>query len=343
MAERVIIKHAGGRLRFETFESPKLQEGQVRIDVAASGINFADVGGVALGRYEPAKRLGWPITPGMEVAGTVSAVGPRVKEGLEVGKRVLAATLFGGYSSEATVNASSVRPVPSGMSLVEAASIPLGFVTADHATDLTNIRPGDRALVHSVSGGTGLTLIQALKAKDCQVVGVVGLPEKVQIAKDYGADEVIVKSKQDRSKLWREAERLSPNGYNLVFDPTGVELEQSYEHTAPKGFLVMYGFHEVLQRGRKIPNPLTALKNYRSMPHFEPPRLVAENRGIVGFNVGQLWPGIFEERIDHVLANFENGTSRLLPITPYPIEEADRAYRDMRSGTTTGKLVLTME
>lgn len=346
MANRVVIEQAGGceQLQIQSFASPVPEAAEVRIDVAAAGINFADVA-VRQGLYASAKQLagGFPITPGFEVAGTVAEVGRDVT-GLEVGQRVMAATLFGGYSSEAAVTAQHVRPIPDEMSFSEAAGVPAVFLTAYYATQhLARVHPGSTALIHSGAGGVGLALTQTLKAEDCTVVGVVGSPAKVNTALEYGADAVIDKSTQD---LWVEAEKLRPDGYDQIFDPNGPEtLGQSNQHLAIGGLLFIYGFQTMLTKNRDRQNPLVLAKRYIQMRRSYPDiRLsVQENRSYMCFNISFLFDkaDIFDKGFDYIIDNLEDGTFRPLPVTEYPFEDVAQAHQDIESGKTTGKLVLT--
>lgn len=347
MAEHVVIERAGSwdQLRFQEFTSPETQDDQIRIDVEAIGINFADIA-VRQGLYASARQLvGWPITPGFEVAGTVAEAGKDVT-GLQVGERVMAATFFNGYSSEVTVQAPYARPIPEDMSFSEAASIPAVFMTSYYATQhLARTHPGSTALIHSAAGGVGLAMTQTLKEQDCRVVGVVGSPEKRDVAYEYGADAVVSKADKSSRELWRDLERLAPNGYDQIFDPNGIgTLKQSYEHLAVGGLLFVYGFQSMLSKDKGRQNPLTLLTRLARMPHFNPREMVQTNRSVMGFNISFLFDktNVFDKGFDYIIENFENGTFEPLPITTYPFKEVAQAHKDIESGKTTGKLVLTV-
>ena len=129
------------------------------------------------------------------------------------------------------------------------------FLTAYYAIhELAHVKQGDTCLVHSAAGGVGSALCRLLKIAGCRVVGVVGRSHKVTHAKLAGADVVIDKSTQT---LWSEAEKAAPNGFNSVFDANGVEtLKYSYDHLAPAGKLIIYGFHTMLPKTGGYPNIL---------------------------------------------------------------------------------------
>ena len=218
---RVTIKKAGSydRLQLETIPALAPGPGEVVIDVKASGINYADCI-VRMGLYSSAKEfVGWPITPGFEVAGTIQAVGEGVTD-LEVGDRVFGVTLFFGYASQVKVARDKVFALPEHISFEDAAGIPAVFLTAYYGlVELARPRPGQTVLVHSAAGGVGGSLVQLAKVHGCTVVGVVGGAHKVEAAKAFGCDHVIDKSSQD---LWAEAERHAPGGYDIVADANGV-------------------------------------------------------------------------------------------------------------------------
>ncbi len=345
MARRVRIASPGGwdHLTIETFTCPKPGPDEIQIDVAAIGINFADIA-VRQGLYSSAKKfVGWPITPGFEVSGVVSAVGAQAKNSFKPGDRVLAATFFGGYSSRVTVGAAYARRIPGHLGFAEAAGIPAVFTTAYYAVNwLARVHPGSRALVHSAAGGVGLALIQLLKAQGCQVVGVVGSGAKTATARRYGADAVIDKSTQE---WWTGAERASPAGFDLIFDPNGLStLRQSYEHLAPGGLLFIYGFQSMLSGARGRQNPLALAQGYVRTPRFNPFDMVKTNRSIMAFNISYLYDraDILREAFDYIVSGFTGKHFMTLPTKTYPFQEVAKAHQDIESGKTTGKLILTI-
>ncbi|MCB9594788.1 MAG: zinc-binding dehydrogenase [Sandaracinaceae bacterium] len=339
---KVVVHRAGSydRLGIETAPTAKPGPREVRIDVRASGVNYADVI-VRMGLYASAKELvGWPITPGFEVAGVVSAVGAEVDD-LEVGARVLGVTLFGGYASSLVVPRHQVFAIPDALSFVQAASIPAVALTAHYALfELAHPRPGARVLIHSAAGGVGLSLVQMAKIAGCEVVGVVGGSHKVETAKAHGCDHVIDKSKQD---LWAEAERISPRGYDVVLDANGVAtLKDSYEHTRRAGKLVVYGFSTMMPKTGGRPNYLKLAADYLRTPRFNPLDMTNESRSVLAFNLSYLFDrtDILEEGMRDIMKWIEEGKLRPAPATEYPLAKVADAHRDIESGKTVGKLVL---
>lgn len=343
MAKRIRVYKSGrwDRLTIEDFECPSPKPDEVKIDVKAAGINFADVC-VRQGLYSSANEfVGFPITPGFEVAGTVAAVGKKVKE-FKVGDRVLAGVFFGGYSSQVVAKAEYARKLPTGLDFVQGASIPAVFLTAYYASHwLPRIHPGSVALVHSVAGGVGLALTQMLKDLDCKVVGVVGSSHKTTVAKEFGVDVVIDKSVTD---LWAAAKEEAPKGYDLIYDPNGIStFKQSYDHLAQSGLLFVYGFQSMLSKTNGRQNPLILIHDYLRTPRFSPFDMVKANKSVMGFNLSYMYErqDILGEGLDFVMSKLADRTFHPLPVSSYTFDDVAKAHQAIESGKTTGKLVLT--
>jgi NADPH:quinone reductase-like Zn-dependent oxidoreductase len=182
---RIVIHRAGSydQLALEDHPDPTPAPGEVLIAVEAIGVNYADVI-IRWGLYASAKEfVGWPITPGFEVSGTVAAVGSEVK-GWTPGDEVIAVTRFGGYASHLAVPQHQVFARPVGFSSDEAAGFPAVFLTAHYALFfLAHPRPGDTLLIHSAAGGVGGALLQLARIAGCRSLAVVGAAHKVDAAK----------------------------------------------------------------------------------------------------------------------------------------------------------------
>jgi NADPH:quinone reductase-like Zn-dependent oxidoreductase len=339
---KVVVHSAGGhdRLKLETGPIPTPGPGQVRIDVAAIGVNFAD-SVVRMGLYASAKEyVGWPITPGFEVAGVIGAVGAGVDD-LAVGTEVFAVTRFGGYSTHVVVDRSYVFRRPPTITAEQAAAIPAVYMTAWYALfELAHPRRGQTMLVHSAAGGVGGALVQLGKLAGCTVVGVVGGSHKVASATALGADHVIDKSKQD---LWREAERIAPDGYDVILDANGVAtLGQSYKHLRRAGKLVVYGFHSMMPKVGGKPNwPKLAL-DYVRTPRFNPLDMTNASHSVLAFNLSYLFDRVdlLREAMTQIEGWIAAGSVVPPPVVTYPLADVARAHADIESGRTVGKLVL---
>lgn len=342
--KKIVIHSPGGyeRLRIEKHPDPQPGPGEVLIDVAAIGVNYADCV-TRMGLYASARHyVGYPITPGFEVAGRVAASGSAVTD-LPTGTPVMAVTRFGGYTSRLTTKRSQVFTLPAGLSLEQAAGFPAVSLTAWYALfEQAHAMAGQNVLVHSAAGGVGGMLVQLGKLAGCRVVGVVGASHKVTTVQDLGANAVIDKSVQ---KLWREAERLAPAGYDVILDANGVStLRESYRHLAPAGRLVVYGFHSMLPRRGGIPHRLQLALHYLRTPRFSPFSLTTRNRGVLGFNLSFLFERSEQlgAGLRQLLAWLDAGRIAAPGITTYPFERVAEAHRDLESGQTIGKLVLVV-
>ncbi|MCK7594041.1 zinc-binding dehydrogenase [Pseudomarimonas salicorniae] len=336
------IDRPGGfdALRQVELPEPAPGHGQVRVVVHACGVNYAD-GIIRMGLYASAKALhGYPIIPGFEIAGVIDALGPGV-EGWKVGERVLAPTLFGGYCDAIVLDAGHLFRVPAGLDMAQAASLPTVFLTAWFlAHRKLHPRPGDRWLVHSAAGGVGGALLQLGRLAGCRCIGVVGHSDKVALARELGAEAVLVR---DQGKWWHRARELAPEGFEAVFDASGVAtLRHSYALLAPTGSLVIYGFHSMLPRDGRL-NWLRLAWDWLRTPRFNPLDMTQSNRSVVAANLSflQSHAPTLRSGLDWLLSRFEEGALRPPPLSTYPLAEAARAQRDIESGRTQGKLVLT--
>ena len=340
--QKIVIHRAGGheQLRVEEHPDPTPAPGEVVVRTGAIGVNYADCV-VRMGLYESAKEyVGWPITPGFEVAGTVAAVGAGVED-LAIGAAVFGVTRFGGYATHVAVPRHQVFPLPRGFSEAEAAAFPAVFFTAYYALfELAHVRAGQTLLVHSAAGGVGTALCQLGKVAGCRVIGVVGGAHKVDTARAAGADVVIDKSTEP---LWPAVERAAPRGCDVVLDANGVAtLRKSYDHLSKPGRLVVYGFHSMMPRQGGRPNWIKLAWDFLRTPRFDPLRLTNENRSVLAFNLSYLFEErrILDEGMARMNAWIDEGRLRPPIVTTFPLARVADAHRAIESGRSVGKLVL---
>jgi synaptic vesicle membrane protein VAT-1 len=340
--KKVVIAKPGSyeRLAFQDFPSLVAGPDDVVIDVRAIGVNYADCI-VRMGLYASAKEfVGWPVTPGFEVAGVVRAVGENVTD-LREGDRVFGVTLFDGYATEARIPRHQVFRIPDGLGFDQAAGLPSVYMTAYFAVhELAHPRKGSRVLIHSAAGGVGGCLVQLCKIAGAFTVGVVGATHKVDVARKHGCDEVIDKSTEP---LWEKAERFAPKGYDVVFDANGVStLKASYQHLRPAGKLVVYGFHAMMPRTGGRVSYVKLAYDYLRTPRFNPLDLTNESKSILAFNLSYLFDraDLLEEGMALVMGWLAEGRIEAPPVTTYPFERVADAHRAIESGQTVGKLVL---
>lgn len=340
--QAIVIDKPGGydRLVLRSRPQPPVPPGHVRVAAQACGVNYADCI-IRMGLYSSALEfVGWPITPGFEVAGEVAQLGDGVED-LREGDPVVAVTRFGGYASEVVVPRHQVFRRPRGFSAEEAAALPSVALTAWYALlELCRPARGAKLLVHSAAGGVGSVLVQLGRHLGCEVAGVVGAPHKVEHVRSLGAHMVIDRSCED---LWARAEAFAPDGFDGIFDANGVAtLRQSYRHVAPTGRLVVYGFATMLPRAGQRRSWLKLAWHYLRTPRFDPLALTQQNRSVMGFNLSYLFE--HTERLGRGMELIsgwaDEGVLRPAPISAFSLAEAGQAHRALESGRTVGKLVL---
>lgn len=340
--KRVVVHRPGGieRLVIEECAEPVPERGEVCVEVRACGVNFADLV-VRMGLYRSAREfVGWPITPGFEVSGVVTAVGADVS-GFRTGDRVLGITRFGGYANRICLPETQVLSLPHSVDFRVGAAFPVVFLTAWYAFhELCKLRRGDAVLIHSAAGGVGGALTQLARRAGCRSVAVVGSAHKIAAAQAAGADLVIDKSATD---LWPAIESAAPDGFHAVFDANGGEtLRASYAHLRSRGRLVIYGFHTMLRRGSDRLNVFRALAGFLRTPRYNPLAMVNDNRGVLCFNLSYLFDELplFREAMVDLVQGLERGDLHPPPITAVPFDQPGEAHRLLHTGTTVGKVVL---
>lgn len=328
----------------------------------AFSVNYADCT-IRWGLYESAKKfVGWPIVPGFDVAGTVERVPDDNdtndnNKKLAVGDRVFGCTLFGAYSDRILIPKVQLRKIPDCIdTFAKAAAFPAVSLTALYALHLAGYFPictagGGRSqfmnksiMIHSAAGGVGGFLVQMSKILGLFVVGVVGSSSKVKDAKSLGCDVVIDKSTED---LWLVAEKASPKGYATIMDANGVStLNESYDHLAPSGRLVVFGFHSNLPMGSAMLSPfewLRMAKKVAVMPKFDAMDLTVSNKSILGFNLSFFAEEveILSDLFDQILLWIEDGKLKCPRTCEMPMKNVAEAHTFIQSGKSSGKIVLT--
>jgi NADPH:quinone reductase-like Zn-dependent oxidoreductase len=215
------------------------------------------------------------------------------------------------------------------------------FLTAYHGLFQNfALRPNMKILVHSAAGGVGGALLQLGKIAGCGMTGVVGATHKVNAAFDGGAERVIDKSKEN---LWARAREIAPEGFDVVFDANGpATLKQSYQHLAPAGKLVCYGFHSMLSTYGGVANYFKLIGQYFRVPRWSPLNMTQENKSLIAFNLSFLFhrKDLLQEAMQDLRKWVEEGKIISPPVQPFPLERAADAHRALESGATVGKLIL---
>jgi NADPH2:quinone reductase len=226
---------AADALHYEDAPLPEPKAGEVRIKLAASGLNFIDIY-----HRSGAYAMPTPFIPGLEGAGTVDAVGSGITD-LRPGDRIAYPSHPASYAEYVVVPGERTVPVPDAIDLHTAAAAMLQGMTAHYyATSTYPIQPGDKVLVHAAAGGVGQLLVQMAKLRGGWVVGTVSTEEKANVAMAAGADEVILYTQQD---FEAETKRLTDGrGVDVVYDSVGkTTFDKSLNCLRPRGYMVLCG------------------------------------------------------------------------------------------------------
>ncbi|MFR9723398.1 NAD(P)H-quinone oxidoreductase [Streptomyces sp. MS19] len=301
---------------------PEAGEGEVLIDVAAAGVNRADVL-QRQGFYAPPP--GTPPYPGLECAGRVAAVGPGVT-GWNVGDEVCALLAGGGYAERVAVPAGQVLPVPAGIDLVTAGALPEALCTVwSNVFAGARLAAGETLLVHGGASGIGTAAIQLAKASGARVAVTAGGPEKLARCAELGADVLIDYREQDFVAETKAA--TDGRGADVILDIIGAKyLARNIDALAPNGRITVIGF----QGGVKAELNLQALMAKRGSIASASLRArpVAEKSAIVAEVRENVWPLLADGRVRTVVHR------------TFPMDEAADAHRALE-GDHTGKVILT--
>lgn len=315
------VQKTGGPevLTFVDIPVPKPKPNEAVIKIAASGVNFIDVY-FREGRY-PAQL---PFIDGQEAAGTVSEVGSEVKS-LKPGDRVAYCNTLGSYAEYQAVPAERLVKVPDKLDDHQAAAAMLQGMTAHYLVHSTYpLKKGETALIHAAAGGVGLLLVQMAKNIGAHVIGTAGSDEKAKLAKDAGADEVIVYTKQD---FEAETKRLTENkGVHVVYDGVGKStFDGDLNVLRPRGYLVLFGGAS------------------GAVPPFDPIKLSQKGSLFLTRPTLMNYSSAREEleqRAGDVLNWIAAGKLKLRIEHKYPLAQAQQAHMDLEGRRTTGKLIL---
>jgi NADPH2:quinone reductase len=299
--------------------TPDPKPNEALVQIKAAGVNFVDVY-FREGRY-PAPL---PFINGQEAAGLVVAVGSNVTT-VRLGDRVAYTGVLGSYAEYASVPADRLVKIPDKLDFNQAAAAMLQGMTAHYLTHSTyQIKSGDSVLIHAAAGGVGQLLVQMAKNLGARVIGTAGSDEKGQLARDAGADEVIVYTKDD---FETETQRMTEGqGVNVVYDGVGKDtFEKDLNVLRPRGYLVLFGGAS------------------GAVPPFDPLELTKHGSLFLTRPSLQHYVTTREElekRSNDVLQGIVRGDLKLRIHKTYPLEQAQQAHRDLEGRKTTGKLLL---
>jgi putative PIG3 family NAD(P)H quinone oxidoreductase len=301
---------------------PEPRAGEVRIRVAAAGVNRADVM-QRRGFYDPPP--GSSPYPGLEVSGTVDAVGDGVTQ-WSVGDEVCALLVGGGYAEQVCVPAVQVLPVPAGIALEDAAALPEVVCTVWSNVFMTaNLLPGQFLLVHGGSSGIGTMAIQLAREVGAHVAVTAGSPEKLEACHELGAEVLVNYREQDFVEEVRRA--TGGAGADVILDNMGAKyLARNVDLLALNGRLVVIG----LQGGTRAEIDLNALLRKRAavIATSLRARPVEEKAAIVAAVREHVWPLVEAKRVQPVVHS------------RHPLADAAAAHREMEQSGHIGKILL---
>jgi NADPH2:quinone reductase len=315
------VKQTGGPevLQLVDLPVPQPKPNEAIVKINACGVNFIDVY-FREGRY-PAPL---PFIDGQEAAGIVSAIGSDVK-GITVGERVAYTGQLGGYAEYGAIAADRLVKIPEGVSDRQAAAAMLQGMTAHYLShDTYPLKKGETALVHAAAGGVGLLLVQMAHNIGARVIATVSTEEKARLAREAGADDVILYTQTD---FETETKRLTGGkGLDVIYDSVGkTTFEKGLNLLRPRGMMVLYG-------GSSGP-----------VPPFDP--IILTQKGSLFLTRPSLGNYIasaaeLQQRAGAVFAMIAAGKLKLRIEHVYPLAQAQQAHRDLEGRKTTGKLVL---
>ncbi len=306
-------------MKFEELPTPEPGPGQARVKVEAAGINFVDIYQRS-GLYKGAL----PMAMGLEGAGVVEAVGPNVTLG-KVGDRVAWTGIPGSYATHAVIPAERLVVLPAKLGFQDGAAAMLQGMTAHYLAHSTYpLKPGHICLVHAAAGGVGLLLCQMAKMRGARVIGTVSTEAKAKLAREAGADEIILYTQQD---FEAEVKRLTGGkGVNVVYDSVGKDtFEKSLNCLAPRGYLVFFG-----QSSGPVPLFDIQVLNTKGSLFLTRPSL---------FHYIPTREELLQ-RAGDVLGWIEAGKLRLRVERTYSLAETADAHKALAGRQTTGKILL---
>lgn len=316
-----VHEHGGPEvLRYEDVPLPVPGQAEVRIKIEAAGVNYIDIY-LRTGQYKTTL----PAIPGQEGAGVVDAVGPGVKE-IKVGDRV---AVYSGdaksYAEYACLPSWRVIPVPVGISSQQAAAIMVQGLTAHYLVFSTfPIEKNHTALIHAAAGGVGHLLVQMAKLRGARVIGTVSSKEKATLARELGADDVILYTEID---FEAEVKRLTEGkGVDVVYDSVGVDtFDKGLNCLRPRGYMVLFG-----QSSGRVPPFDPQILNAKGSLFLTRPTLAH----YLATREETLWRG------NDVFGWVASGKLKVLIDKVFPLAEASGAHTYLASRMSKGKILL---
>lgn len=316
------VSHIGGPEVMELVDIPVPQPkpAEALVKVTMAGVNSIDA------QFRDGRlRTPLPFVPGQEGAGVVSAIGPQAKL-LKVGDRVAWSGTLGSYAEYVAVPDDHLVPIPDKISDEQAVGAMVHGLTAHYlVNDAHRLKAGETALVHAAAGGVGLLLVQMARAVGARVIGTVSSPDKAELARESGAEEVIVFTEQDFES---EVKRLTGGkGVDVVYDGVGkATFDKNLNVMRRRGMLVLYGMSS------------------GPVPPVDPAKLSEKGSLYMARTTLAHFTATRDELLARTSALFEMisaGKLKMRIAKTYPLAEARQAHREMEGRQLVGKQLLT--
>lgn len=319
----IVVHQCGGpeQLHFQETAAPVAGPGQALVRITHAGVNFIDIY-FRMGLY----KADLPMILGMEAAGVVESIGEGVTE-VAPGDRVAYAGPRGAYAEYAVTPAWQLVKIPAGVSGELAAAAMLQGMTAHYLTHSTfPLEQGHTCLVHAAAGGAGQCIVQMAKRRGARVIATVGSAAKAELARQAGADEVILYEEADFAA---ETRRLTDGkGVDVVYDSVGAStFVKSLDSLRPRGMMVTFG-----NASGPVPAVEPLLLNAKGSLFLTRPTLAHH----IATRDELLW------RAGDVLSWLASGELKLHIHETYPLSDARQAQEDLAGRKTTGKLLLAV-
>lgn len=338
MRTYTLVKNGKSSDAFELQEkpTPTPKAGEVLIKSEGFGLNFADVM-ARLGIYRDCPPL--PTVLGYENVGEIAELGQGV-DGLKVGDRVLAFTLFGSYADHVVTPQEAVVKISKDLSVGEAAALATQYVTAYWATDqCLNLHDGDHVLVHAAAGGVGTALVQLLKNKGCIIFGTAGSAEKLEYLKNIGVDYPINYRETDYKET---IEKLGfVNKIDATFNPIGGDyVKKDFALLNSGGSVIIYGASKLTEaRG----NIFKILKMVFGFGFWSPIKFVSTSKSLIGINmlrIAQNKPEAFTRAMQNVIDLAEKGVLKPHVGQEFSHSELSEAHSYLENRQSIGKVAV---
>jgi NADPH2:quinone reductase len=324
----VVVRRHGGPEVLELSEDwpvPSLEPDEVLVRNSIAGINYIDTY-FREGKYPSSP----PYVAGLEGAGVVVNVGKEAESRISIGARVAyPRSRTGSYAEYAAVNVSLLVQLPEGVSFGMGATAMIQGLTAHYlACSAFPAGPGTRALVHAAAGGTGLALVQALKARGATVVGTTSTVEKAHVAQAAGADHIVIHGRDAAAEAWLQPALAASGGpFDVAYDGIGRStFRQSWEAVRARGTVVLFG------AASGQPDPV-AIPTMTGSKYLVRPSLWDFVSG----------PGELDARASEVFGWLGKGQLDLSQQHTEPLEQAAALHRRLEASASTGKLLLSLE